>query len=309
MGFRQRRHIKPSERKALSFRGKSHDIAPGLWMFTEDLGLGLVPFRARRKDGFEVNWKGDSGQVEKALQIIRSIARETYQGDDESVLDAIRNITQEIAWAGRGCFEIIRHENEISALRFSPEHMFVAGSYIVQLVPRRLWAEIGKRINVLRRNDIWMISVPNELGGLRAYKRMLRALSASGRGLMPEFYNEDLVTQRGSYFDFQKYIREKELFEAKATRSWGWTRRDYSAKNWTEYALFHRTLKFRYSQAVLRDHIISELNVLFKRLGFECSFSLSGVTTPNEIAAEHVRMAAGEISFLKASQVSRELFD
>lgn len=146
--------------------------------------------------------------------------------------------------------------------------------------------------------------MPRELGGASHYRKLLKNLRRGSR-MAPRFWQQDL--ERGVVtpaFDFSEYRRETEICEVRATRNWGWTRRDFSGKNWTEFALFYRLMTFRWAQATLREHIISELNALFERLLIKTHLTVVGLPSSTEVLNLRREMAEGRISYAKASEVS-----
>jgi hypothetical protein len=172
----------------------------------------------------------------------------------------------------------------------------------VPKVDRPIWK---KSINWLARDDIWVISMPKTLGGYLGYRLTLRKLRIFD-GYGPRFWRKDLErgTAMSTQFDFQAYRRQTELFEARTTKKWGWNRRDFSGRNWTEFMQFYRTLTFRWAQAVLREHIISELNSLFAKLNIKATLSVSGMPLPHEVLYLRDDMTVGNISYARAYEAS-----
>jgi hypothetical protein len=136
------------------------------------------------------------------------------------------------------------------------------------------------------------------------YRRALQTLHQGSR-TAPRFWQEDLA--RGTItraFNFSEYRRETEICEARATRRWGWTRRDFIGNNWTEFALFYRLITFRWAQAILREHIVSELNSLFARLSIRSHLQLVGLPSANDVLQLRNAMIEGHVSYAKASEAS-----
>lgn len=86
----------------------------------------------------------------------------------------------------------------------------------------------------------------------------------------------------------------------RVTAKWGWDRRDHSDRNTTEFYRFYRMLKFKWAQAVLREHILAELNELFSRLNMEVTLAIRGLISSQEIEAIRSRMLNGDVSFAEA---------
>jgi hypothetical protein len=67
---------------------------------------------------------------------------------------------------------------------------------------------------------------------------------------------------------------------------------------------FFRTLTFHWALALLREHIVSEFNLLLVRLGINAKLSVSGLLTPGEIMRIRDEMMEGKISFGKAFEAT-----
>jgi hypothetical protein len=112
---------------------------------------------------------------------------------------------------------------------------------------------------------------------------------------------EDLSAKRTTpHFKLSDYIRYKETQEARLTASWGWNRRDSLLDYETEFFYYYRTITFHWAQAVLRNHIINELNLLLNRLQLKSQIVLQGLSTPDTILEIRGKMDEGEINFAEA---------
>jgi len=63
---------------------------------------------------------------------------------------------------------------------------------------------------------------------------------------------------------------------------------------------FYRTLTFLWANAVLREHIISEINSLLERLGILASISVFGISKSQMILSLRNEMVAGRKTMGKA---------
>ena len=118
----------------------------------------------------------------------------------------------------------------------------------------------------------------------------------------PRFYRQDLeqgITTKN--YDFLKYVRNCEIYFNRVTRKWGWDRKDWSQDKCTEYYSFYKMLSFRYAQAILREHIIREINQLLDRLSVKCKLNVIGLPTAKEIIQIRSDMQKGDISFTEVS--------
>ncbi len=123
------------------------------------------------------------------------------------------------------------------------------------------------------------------LGGHRGHFRILRFFMEFGPGGLPGFYERDLSQgSRPNEFDFKEYQWAADVAINKATRIWGWDRRDSSQARCTEYYSIHRFIQFKWAQATLRQHIVSELNDLLRRLDIDVNIEVRGLKSARELA-------------------------
>jgi len=73
----------------------------------------------------------------------------------------------------------------------------------------------------------------------------------------------------------------------------------------TIYYQIHRRLTFQRTLAVLRGHILGELNAVLARLGIEAGVSLPNLATPDEVSAVIRKLEQGAESFLVLSDAVR----
>ena len=64
---------------------------------------------------------------------------------------------------------------------------------------------------------------------------------------------------------------------------------------------FYKMITFRWAQAILREHIISEINRLFFRLKIACELQIAGLPTSSEILQVRRELQEGSMTFAKAS--------
>lgn len=281
------------------------DLNMTIRMFVEDIELGVMPIGgvSNTAPKFAVDIQGSSRSVEHATGILESLAEHQRYSVKELLSDVVRGIARNLAWNSRAVYEIIPMEEKCGAYHlygFTPRRLFHAFGWYIQVVPKADRGLLKKAYVPLPEKDIWDITMPRVLGGYKGYHATLRELARFQR-LGPSFLLQDLSGQGWpAHYDFQRYIREEEFFETKITSLWGWNRRDSSERNWTEFYWSYRTLRFRLAQAYLREHIVDELNRLFRRLGIQAEIVVKGLPTPSEISAIQQRMLEGDISFKEA---------
>lgn len=271
-------------------------------MFTEDVRLAVMPIGGKSSEvsEFAVEIQGSSQQIDYATALLKSLAQYEGYGLEELLSNAVEGVASRLAWRGLAVYEIIRDEENDNAYllhNFTSERLFHVFGRYVQVIPkadRDLW---GKTYVVIPEKDIWEVSIPKPLGGHRGYRTILRGL-ARFQHLGPPFWRNDLSKlNQPAHFDFQRYVREADIFYSKITAQWGWDRRDYSQRNWTEFYQFYRSLRFKWVQASMREHIVSELNGLLRRLSIEAEIIVQGLPTTSKIADVRRQMLKGHVSF------------
>ena len=95
-------------------------------------------------------------------------------------------------------------------------------------------------------------------------------------------------------------VREVQLFTTKATAQWGWDQRDYKLQHWTEFYAVYRHIKLKWAQACIREHIVAELNQLFRRLHIEAEIVVTGLPIAQTILEVQQRMCEGDVSLTDA---------
>ena len=214
--------------------------------------------------------------------------------------DAVDQIAVHLSWEGQDVYEIIKDGDEIYIHGFTPKKLFRIFSWYLQIIPigeRDLWK---RKYTLVKRKKIWDIQIPYSLGGKRGYKKILRKLRGH-QDLGPEFYRKDLEHgQTLKNYDFFRYIRNSEIYVNKVTNKWGWNRRDLSQDKCTEFHMFYKQLSFIWAQAILREHIISEINQLLERLSINCKIVVTGLPTAAETLQVRSDMQNGTINFSEA---------
>jgi hypothetical protein len=295
------RRLPDGRKMAPHFPSLREEHGATVFMFREDINSHIVPYRVERdNDALNVTLEGDAPEQAKAKLVLKALGGREGRDTARQVAGAVREIARNIAWHGIAVFELARSDKSgaVYPISFTSKRLLHGFGRYVQFVPRadqELW---GRRVNVAPSSAIWTVGIPRSLGGTRGFKRILSGLSKFATGTPRFMRRRGEVINR--YFDFSLYRREMEIHEARVTKRWGWNRRDFTGQNWTEYALFYRMTTFAWAEAVLRQHIVHEINRLFARLGIAAAISLSGFPAPTEIIKLRDQMASGEISYTKA---------
>lgn len=278
-------------------------ISPDFHMFTEDIHLGVMPIGGRTsiQHEFHVEINGNPSDCDKARMILSQLAKTRRQRDDPALVsEAVRSIAAKLGRSGRAVYEVTINDNCESVHEVTEKGLIKIGLHFIQIVPKKDRHTFGRRILVSPRERVWEINVPIVLGGLKGHAKALRKLrKINSHG--PEFYMDDLKKGvSNSSFDFEEYTFINDIYKNKITNKWGWNRRDSTQDRNTEFYAIFKLLTYRYSEAILREHIIAEINNLLERMSINCKVVVEGLPSPDEIRENRNRLIKGEISFANA---------
>ena len=274
-------------------------------MFTQDIALGLVPYSGISSSK-NITTEIEASDTDRLLaqSVLHSVSRFEGRGDIEScIFNAIRKIAENISWSGCAHFEVLHGKKQVYLLGFTSVNLYKLPLYYLQIVPREDRGIWGRKGSLIRDSKIWRIEIPSELGGLKEYKKTLNMLQ-NHNSIGPRFFQKDI--ERGitnNYFDFNKYQRENSISLNRATTNWGWNRRDRNQEYCTEYYTVYKEIRFKYAQAVLIKHIVSEINSLFKRIELDAVVNVFGKPSPSEIMQLEKDLWLGRIVFDEALDV------
>lgn len=299
----EQRNVKPSLATHFPSLSKDPDIDLDVHMFTEDVHLAIMPIGGRtdKQQEFAVEFQGDAPDCERAKEVVGELGEFDRYDTAGMVCDAVDNVARHLALEGRAVFEIIYDEEQIYLNGLTTKNLIKAFNWYLQLIPPGDWELWKRKFTFASKRKIWKVEMPQELGGVWGYKNVLRKLRRYNH-LGPDFYRQDL--ERGitaKDFDFSKYVRSGEIYYNRITHAWGWNRRDWSQAKCTEFYSFYKMLSFRYAQALLREHILDEINRLLSRLSINSKLVVTGIPTAKEIMQIRNDMQKGELSFTAVS--------
>lgn len=304
-------HPKPTARKTVGFFVASErSKLPSFYahMFIEDIHTGILMrnlgIHGEKLKKIEIT--GEAEEVMIATGLCASIARGRGYGAGSTARSAIESIALHLAWYGDVLFEVVEMEPRKWALEMVPNrHLYRIPFAFLQFIPEAEREQsFGQRWVVLPRSHAWLVRIPADLGGPRKYRRLLTQLEAISP-TAPDFWSQDLQAGRwNTEFAFDEYKRWQHLAVTKLTRRWGWDGRGTARDSETEFFHFYRSLRFRHAQAVLRQHIVSEINQIFVLLNIRAELSLEGYPTPHDIEQLITLTASGEVSYTEAYRQS-----
>ncbi|HVZ79826.1 MAG TPA: hypothetical protein VHE12_03385 [bacterium] len=297
--------LKP--RMANYFQSLQGTYSPRLYeqFFSEDLRTGVMPYGfelGRENNQILATFEGSDEENEKAINLLSDFCEHEPRNETDLICKAVNEISQDVSWEGRAVYEILKGINNKGKAEFYVHQFYRARTIKVpfykyfQIVPKLDREYLKAKYLSCPVEDVFEITIPSRLGGYKRYKNILNEL-AKYSGVGPGFFRQDPYQELTKGFDFGDYRRNQMVFGFSITRKWGWNYRNLANEYENEFFKVHKYITFKWAQAILRDHIISELNELLIRLRIDSKFKIEGLLKPSEILEVREKLKNGEIDF------------
>lgn len=282
------------------------------FLFTRDLPLGLVPYQSSgRASSFSVTLEPHSDEVAEWLTQFLHIGQYRQHDLSSATEQFLETTVTFMAHTGEAFFELggSMAESKPPGL---PAALYPLPPGPVRRVPGRYLQVVpsadrkafdGKRYLSVPADRMWNVRLPRELGTPRQHRRMLKQLTRLSETL-PDFALQSPDLGRSEYYDFSSHRQAIEILLERTTNRWGTIPSLFKVDGTSEYYLFARRLRWQRSQALLRDHILCELNALLARLGLSSRVVISGLPGPDQIDVVIRQLQAGEIDVDEAMKAS-----
>jgi hypothetical protein len=271
-------------------------------MFAQDIYTAIMPIggTSERCKDFSVHFEGAETEIQRAITLTSTLSEHERHDVTRLVCDAVQQVAMHLAWQGNAVYEIIKDELEGDKFilhGFTTQRLYRIPGYYVQWLPQEELQYFKKRFVIVPAKDIWDISMPPVLGGHAGYRRVLSRLKRYDQ-MGPKFWRDDMEKGvQDKNYEFQRYVIKHEVYITRVTGLWGWNRRDYTQDNCTEFYTFYKLISFKWAQAVLRNHIISEINLLLLRLGISAQIVVTGLPSSEDILSIRQKLIEGKIDF------------
>lgn len=228
-----------------------------------------------------------------------------FRDDSEVLRDFIEEVLESIFLNGEAVIQMVRSETEpgkiIELHSFTPEHLIRVPFYYCQIVPRDSTEIYKRRFTWINAQDIWKISMPAKLGGMRGHRLLVRRMAAVNR-LSIFLSNLTVDKDRGEFlsiYDFKHRDKIERIYLTKLLINWAWNCRDTSLENQTEYFLVYQYVKFRLAVVSLLVQTIQQIVATLDKI---CATEtrLDGLQNPDYIADILHRMQSNEVPLTKA---------
>lgn len=280
------------------------------FMFTRDLQQGIMPSRhGSEAQGYKVELKNSDQLLEKQLVALLDISRSPIDDLDEAVAEFIDTCTVYMSYWGEIVFEILCDETSGKPEKLDPLPLNTVKTILgqhIQLIPKQDVADDGKRLLRLPSKYIWRITLPHELGSVRKHRTMIRRLNELSN-TTPQFTFEGFDFGAKDGFEFDYHHTSRDIAIEQCTRRFGTIPSLGQLKYTMEYYFIANRIQSALAKALLREHIIKELNSLLARLDIDNSLVVSGIPTAKEIKAIAEELRQGKVSFAEAISRAKQL--
>lgn len=248
----------------------------------EELHLGVLPIggRSRNHQNFDIELIGQDIKI--AMSVLSSLERVNRRNVKESVCDFVNDLAQNLTYSGFIRYEIVDKEEGIS-LHYIPKKCFydfgIAG---VQVIPREQREQVKKAIIARTKKHIWKLTFPKKICSWKRYRNILDAL-AKNTPLIPPQIDQSELYKPSLGFDMSLYNKESKKYVYSILNKIGGVQRETSLDNVTEFYLVNRMIRLNLSKALLREYMIDEINLLFKRLKADSKIIIKGLPSSNDI--------------------------
>lgn len=281
------------------------------FIFTRDVHTGIMPFRNGRTYPFTIKLARKNKRLEDQLKEFLDVGIHGSRDQlDETVWNIVDILSHHLASFGDAYLEIV-YDSDKSGLKgkkleFLPHGKIVKlFSRYIQLAPVRDWKRNEKKFYVIPSSRIWHVKLPRKLGTPRQHRKMLKQLSLLSEP-MPEFVLKASDMNNSAKYDFTAYRKARAIAIESATPRWGSISSLGRIEGTTEYYQIVNGLQTAYSKALLREHIINEVNSLLARLGIRNSLKVTGLKTSVEINSAIQKLERGEIGFTDAINATKD---
>ena len=261
-----------------------NESTPYKHMFIEDITNRIIPISLRRDDD---NCKATIECNNNDLDLIKSILN-SFSDHEENyninnlVKRAIEGITRNIAWYGESIYEIYKiSDEEIKLISLRSTNFTDLKFFYIQKPPKNTEEKLPPKL--ISNKLLWKISIPPELQKNCSYKKILSSIDLFDSS-MPKTMKNDLYQGNSlSNYDTKKYEEKRFLFVNELTKDWNWDQRKWTSNDYTtEFFNHYKRLKFQLALTIFREHVVTELNNLFRRLEINAKINIEGLFSSKE---------------------------
>jgi hypothetical protein len=284
------------------------------FLFIRDLKLGILPLSSSlRADEFSVAVEPQSTENQDWVRGLLGERRSRRPGLEEIYVDFVEGVVHDLASRGEARYEIVQAEAaqgssraRATLLRVPPGRLFRLPGGYVQMLPKSVTTETGRRWAHIPTSCLWRFTLPTRFGSPRSHRRRIRRLAALKHSVPPFILETGFEALATPGYDFSRYRRAFDRRTEALLRDWGTVMSMPQLKDTSEYYYIRRRIQWHHSQALVREHILRQLNQLLdRRLRSGIRIVISGLPSATEIAEAGARLDRGEIGFAASMDLIR----
>ncbi|EJD6670603.1 hypothetical protein M0K80_RS06990 [Providencia rettgeri] len=237
-----------------------------------------------------------------------------FHSTDEQIRSLIEDIAQSLIYLGAAYYFIYDNESEddINISSFKGIGLFNFYNLFLQLVPKRLNQDSDnnkiyqRELRLLDKSKLIKFNIPKKMKKILFLQNRILASLDKHQYNTTKFHS--MATYKNpnpsSSFDFLVWQATQEKILYHATRKTGWNCRKNDASKHSEFFIYHRLIKFRRNQLILRDHILKQLSAVLTNIGNKYTTNFYITITPTshlskieELNELEARLAKEEVSF------------
>ena len=278
------------------------------FLLARDIPLGIVPIRGSRDHAsFQVELSPPSDERATWLTHFLHIGHYEHHTLDEAVVEFVTTAATYIGYFGEVYLEVLHDAGgePIQLDTLPPGRVVRAPRSYLQLIPKADRERVdGRRFVAIPKERMWRLDLPRQLGTAREHRRLLRRLAAWSHPTAPFALRPDFG--RSSGYEFSAHRKASDRLLEKATKRWGTVlSQQRPVDGSAEYFYIARRLAFYQAQALLREHLIAQLNEQLAALGISHTVRMTGIPAAREISEALQRLQTGEVTFADALEATR----
>lgn len=294
-----------------------------LHMFYEDIHNSILPLSQdySKRENYSVQLDPPNNNLEEML---KSIFNSDNFGLSQNVTDSIGNFISEtarlLAYRGKIYYEInpaIQIEkscedvNKFKLFRLLqiPGNIYKFNKIYIQFIPKKFRSENILPFYIIPSKSIWELSIPNNLGGPKKHRRIMKSLNFAGltipefvsKGMDKNIKNKDFIHNFGlPEFNFGEFNQIQKLAIASETSIWGWPIRNLLMDETLEFYQIYRQIRFSQALSILREYILVKINNLIEQRLSTSKLFFTDLLNYLDLKKIELDLIDGKISFEEA---------
>jgi len=265
---------------------KHYRYSSNVHILREELSLQVFPFTSNETKKVLIS----GVDAEKATKLLSTIESSEHYGRI-CLFSTLNTLSRYLTYNGNVSFEILELDNsEYSLFSISSQKMFTIFNHILQWIPRKFRSDSKNLIAIKPKRLVWKLDMPKQLITTKRYRALLKSLSK-----LTELQPQN-IPFNSHFFNRNVYWKNTKQYLYSELNEIGGTQRDTGLDWVNEYYLIYRFVKLNKARAIIREHIINEINNLLQTLCLDAKIEIRGLPSVQDIDNKLTQLKKGEIS-------------